>query len=269
MNFIYPVLAEASPGVVYAFAVSDLVGKLIVVVLLVISVWAWWVMVDKGLGLFRAVKMSGRFLHSFTTRENIVGALQEAQHLPCPLSSIYMVGLEKLLSCYFDSPEQAARFIGRIGVNPASAGMGGEAAPEQRRLSGSQIEAIQTVMEREVSSQIMKFEEGVPALGTVVSLAPFLGLLGTVWGVMMAFCAVAIAGKPDFAALAPGVSGALLTTVAGLFVAIPSLLGYNWLVKASRKLTVYMDNFTEDFMAKVKNEQLSTASARRPGDRAE
>jgi biopolymer transport protein TolQ len=90
----------------------------------------------------------------------------------------------------------------------------------------------------------------------MVSLSPFLGLFGTVWGVMMAFCGIAAAGKPDFFALAPGVAGALLTTVAGLVVAIPSLVGYNMLNGSIRQLTNMMDNFTEEFMVRLKLEQL-------------
>ena len=72
----------------------------------------------------------------------------------------------------------------------------------------------------------------------------------------MAFCGIAAAGKSDFAALAPGVAGALLTTVAGLVVAIPSLVGYNLLTGMIRNLTVTMDNFTEQFMVCVKLSQL-------------
>ena len=73
---------------------------------------------------------------------------------------------------------------------------------------------------------------------------------------MMAFCGIAAAGKADFTALAPGVAGALLTTVAGLLVAIPSLVGYNLLTGIIRNLTVQMDNFAEEFMVKIKLEQL-------------
>lgn len=73
----------------------------------------------------------------------------------------------------------------------------------------------------------------------------------------MAFCGIAVAGKSDFTALAPGVAGALLTTVAGLVVAIPSLVGYNLLTGTIRNLTVTMDNFTEQFMVCVKLSQLN------------
>ena len=100
-------------------------------------------------------------------------------------------------------------------------------------------------------------EERIGMLATAVSLAPFLGLFGTVWGVMIAFCGVASAGSANIQALAPGVAGALLTTVAGLVVAIPSLVGYNFLTQMIRKITVSMDNFSESFMARLKLEQLT------------
>ena len=77
---------------------------------------------------------------------------------------------------------------------------------------------------------------------------------------MMAFCGIAAAGKSDFTALAPGVAGALLTTVAGLVVAIPSLIGYNILTSTVRGITVTMDNFTEEFMVRLKLEQLQLNS---------
>ena len=99
-------------------------------------------------------------------------------------------------------------------------------------------------------------ETRIGLLATLVSLSPFCGLFGTVWGVMMAFCQMAIAGDPDIKKLAPGVGGALLTTVAGLVVAIPSLVGYNILTGMIRNLAVQMDNFTEAFMVRIKLEQL-------------
>ena len=73
---------------------------------------------------------------------------------------------------------------------------------------------------------------------------------------MLAFCGIAAAGKSDFTALAPGVAGALLTTVAGLVVAIPSLVGYNLLTSTIRNITIRMDNFTDEFLVRVKLEQL-------------
>ena len=101
--------------------------------------------------------------------------------------------------------------------------------------------------------------QAMGAVSALVSVSPFCGLFGTVWGVMLAFCGIAAAGKSDFSALAPGVAGALLTTVAGLVVAIPSLIGYNLLTSTIRNIATQLDNFSDEFMARIKLEQLSIA----------
>ena len=168
------------------------------------------------------------------------GLIREGLNNPGPLASVYSAGVEKLQEFYQKSSGAAP---GIHGIAPC-------------KLSDAQYNAIEAVLEREISSQIQEMETHVNILATLVSLSPFCGLFGTVWGVMMAFCGIAVAGKPDFTALAPGVAGALLTTVAGLIVAIPSLVGYNCLTSAIRTMTVTMDNFTEEFMVRIKLEQL-------------
>jgi len=88
----------------------------------------------------------------------------------------------------------------------------------------------------------------MPIIATVTTAAPFLGLLGTVWGVMDSFGGMAVTGNPTLTAVAPGISAALLTTVFGLFVAIPSLAGYNLLHVMLRKEIVGMDNFVQELV---------------------
>jgi biopolymer transport protein ExbB/TolQ len=90
-------------------------------------------------------------------------------------------------------------------------------------------------------------------LSTAVSGAPFLGLLGTVWGVMDAFGGIARAGTPNLAAMAPGVSGALITTVIGLLVAIPAMFGYNFLVVSLRTVTVQAENFAAELASEIEH----------------
>jgi biopolymer transport protein TolQ len=99
----------------------------------------------------------------------------------------------------------------------------------------------------------MTMEERLGLLGSIVSAAPFLGLLGTVWGVMIAFCGMAVQGKADINAIAPGVSGALLTTVVGLLVAIPALIGFNLLTNKIKKLTIDLDNAAEQLLGLLKS----------------
>jgi biopolymer transport protein TolQ len=111
-------------------------------------------------------------------------------------------------------------------------------------------------MEESVSDQIVALEDKIIFLMTSVSISPFLGLFGTVWGIMLAFTEMAQAGKPDISTLAPGISGALLTTVLGLVVAIPSLIGYNYITFYIKQITVFMDNFVEETLAKYEMERV-------------
>lgn len=248
MSFSLSLLAATGPGVYYAYQNSDSFGKAIVVVLILLSVVTWTIMIDKGIALHRSRKCAYRFGAFFRgNSHNLANPTlrREADRIAGPTSAIYNAGVEKLLDFYEEQSRTESITTG--GIVPC-------------KLSEAQINAIEAVLEREVSLQIQELETRIGTLGTMVSLSPFLGLFGTVWGVMMAFCGIAVAGKPDFTALAPGVAGALLTTIAGLVVAIPSLLGYNSLNASIRTTTVAMENFTDEFMARLKLEQLKISS---------
>ena len=245
-------MAAESPGVYYAFKNSDGVGQAIVVFLVLIgSVITWTVMIDKAIALYRAKRLCNRFDALFREygEENMMSMqlIREAERNSGPVAAIYSAGMEKLLDFYAMEAEKSGEYSPR-GV------------PKVCKLSDAQYNAVEAVLEREISTQLKELETRIGLLATMVSLSPFCGLFGTVWGVMMAFCGVAAAGKPDFMALAPGVAGALLTTVAGLIVAIPALIGYNWLSNWIRQLTVQMDNFTEEFLVAVKLSQLKVSA---------
>ncbi len=87
--------------------------------------------------------------------------------------------------------------------------------------------------------------------GVTVSASPLLGLLGTVWGVLDSFTQMALQGVANLSAVAPGIASALLTTVVGLLVAIPSSIGYNMLIAKIRTMAVQMDNYADEFMAQL------------------
>ena len=89
---------------------------------------------------------------------------------------------------------------------------------------------------------------------TLIALCPVLGLLGTVWGVMDAFSGMADSGSAALSAVAPGISGALLTTIIGLIVALPSMIGYNLLSSKIRFIAVQMDNFSQELISRIGNE---------------
>lgn len=224
----------------YAFSQSDWFGRFIVILLCFISVYAWTVMVDKYLSLNKAHKNDTRFLKSFSKGTTILEAYPEAQRSKGPVASVYLSGADKLLYL--------------LGVKKESVILLGRQKKLPRQLTLLETEIIRNTMEYKVSLEILKLEDRLDALATAVSVSPFFGLLGTVWGVMVAFCGMAAKNTADISALAPGVSGALLTTVVGLLVAIPSLIGYNILTNYIRQLTVDMENFTMELESMLKLE---------------
>lgn len=121
------------------------------------------------------------------------------------------------------------------------------------KISPAQMGAVQAAMERAVGETALGLESQMILLATAVSGAPFLGLLGTVWGVMDTFTDVAVAGSPNLTTMAPGVSGALITTVMSLCVAIPAMFGYNFLVTSIRSLVVEMDNFAAELASEFEH----------------
>ena len=229
MSFAGDFIMVASAGdVLYAFERSDIVGQAIVVFLFVGSVFAWTIMIEKALALRKAKKATLEFARAFRGESSIDRLTALARGLEGPVPTVFKQGVAKL-----------AEFQG--------AGRSGG-----RELSTVETEAVRSALERAVADQILQLEDRIGYLAIAVSSCPFFGLFGTVWGVMVAFCGMASKGRADIAAIAPGVSGALLTTVVGLLVAIPSLIGYNLLTNTIRQLTVQMDNFVEEFMARIK-----------------
>ena len=121
------------------------------------------------------------------------------------------------------------------------------------KISPAQMGAVNAAMERAVGETALELESQMILLATAVSGSPFLGLLGTVWGVMDTFTDVAVAGSPNIATMAPGVSGALITTVMSLCVAIPAMFGYNFLVTSIRGIIVEMDNFAAELASEFEH----------------
>ena len=128
--------------------------------------------------------------------------------------------------------------------------------PGQARLTLKGMEHIKRTLESAVARESIKLESGLILLASAVSGGPFLGLLGTVWGVMDTFAMVGQQQSAALETMAPGVSAALITTVAGLVVAIPSMFGYNFLVHSLRVRTVELDNFAQELVSKMETEYL-------------
>lgn len=126
------------------------------------------------------------------------------------------------------------------------------------------INHVENAIQRAVNQTTLYYESKMVLLGSIVTGAPFLGLLGTVWGVMDAFGGIAMESNAQIQTLAPGVSGALLTTVAGLLVAIPSVFGYNFLLTRTKMMIAELETFASLLADRIEWEALSEKEAKTP-----
>jgi biopolymer transport protein TolQ len=213
-------------------------AKVIIAILAVFSIFAWSIMASKAMQMRRAKKLNRLFDAEFRHQHHVMDIFdRRVQVVDCPLFMVYQEGCKEM-EIRLRAPDG--------GRKPA--------------ISIKSMEHIKRTLEGAVAQQSLRLESGLIMLAIAVSGAPFLGLLGTVWGVMDAFAGIAESaargGRADLAAMAPGVSAALITTVAGLLVAIPSMFGYNWLVHNLRVLTVELDNYAQELVSKMETEYL-------------
>jgi biopolymer transport protein TolQ len=225
----------------YALSESSVPGKVIVLLLFIGSIIAWSIMVSKYIELRRAARSSERFLKLYEAESHPVALyLKRTVPMSSPLSRVYEAGCGAI-----------GRELELLEESPYELKLQG-LADSSVDLSASQIQTISDLGDRVVNGEILRLERHMMMLATAVSAAPFLGLLGTVWGVMDGFGAMAKEGAATLSAVAPGISAALLTTVVGLLVALPSSVGYNLLIERIRGLTVLIDNFSQEFNSSVR-----------------
>lgn len=225
----------ANSELLYVWEKATPEGKAIIGILVVFSIFAWSVMAGKVLQMRRATKLNLYFDKEFRAQKHVLDIHdRRLQVTDCPLFMVYQAGCREL-----DTRLRA-----------------GGAEMRKRLVSLKGMEHVKRTLERTVAQQSLKLESGLILLAIAVSGAPFLGLLGTVWGVMSTFSYIAMAGKADLKTMAPGVSAALVTTVAGLLVAIPSMFGYNWLVHTLRVQTVELDNFAQELTSNMETEYM-------------
>ena len=219
----------------YVWSQATPEGKAIIFCLLIFSIVAWSVMIAKEVQLRRAKNLNQLFNTEYRTQKNVLDVFdRRVQADGCPMFMVYQAG-----SLELDARLKNADGNGR-----------------KKYVSLKGMEHVKRSMENMVAQESLKLESGLILLAIAVSGAPFLGLLGTVWGVMSTFGHIAQQGVATMAAMAPGVSAALITTVAGLLVAIPSMFAYNWLVHTLRVLTVELDNFAQELVSKMETEYL-------------
>lgn len=208
---------------------AGITARLVLLILLVASLFSWAILYQK-LRTFAIIREhSAKFLQGFRSSARLPdpkGLTTGASG--SPLAAIYAAGFHELM--------------GQV-----SSGGG-----EPRRVKS--MNAIHVVMQLVAAEEIHKMEKWMSWLATIGSVTPFIGLFGTVVGVMDAFMGLGTAGAASLRAVAPGIAEALITTAAGLFAAIPAVIGYNHFLHQIKDAATRMHNFAAEFSAQVEKQ---------------
>jgi biopolymer transport protein TolQ len=205
---------------------SGPVAKTVLLILLIFSVLSWAIILSKWASLRRARTQSGRFLRAFRKAQRLqdVAAVSE-QFKPSPLVPVFENGFQ-----------------------------------EFRR--GQNLVAVQRATQIASSEELTRLERRLPWLATTGAVTPFIGLFGTVWGIIDAFHGLGNAGAATLRAVAPGISEALITTAAGLFAAIPAVIAYNQFTHHMREFGARMDDFSLELLNVLERSGVISAEVR-------
>jgi biopolymer transport protein TolQ len=213
-------------------------GKLVLLVLLGFSVVSWAIIIHKWRLMRRIKRETHMFREIFAESDNLsVVYAATKQYHASPLAHMFAVGYAELRA-HLPAKMAARRRNGLsddLHEEPAH-------APET-----FDVERFQRMLSLIASEESLRLERLLPFLATTGSATPFIGLFGTVWGVMNAFHGIGLRGSASLAIVAPGISEALIATAAGLAAAIPAVIAYNYFVSQLRVIAIEMENFASEF----------------------
>lgn len=264
MEFTFtPMFANALQ---FAFDKATTEGKVTICMLAVVSLFSWTVIIQKARQLYRAQKMSRKFYAAYrSTRDPLEVFNKSDAFSGAPAFEVYVAGAEELAYHLKNNPVT----VKARPRSPSSAGQPMAALEANTdffarsmvtKISQASLESVKVVLERAVSAQALSLEKGMIILSTAVAGGPFIGLLGTVWGVMETFSGIARVQAASLTAMAPGVAGALIATVVGLFVAIPAMFAYNYMITTIRAITQEVDNFTAEYATAIEHAYVDNRS---------
>ena len=222
-------------------------GWVVIIVLAVMFVVAVWVMISKTLLLLRMEKANGLFVEAFSHMSRGLAELDETSG-----ATQHAGAMDKLAKQLEEFKNSSLYHIYHVGVTELKhrfpAVKEGHTFPE---ISERSMNAVRASLDAQLTRESHKLNKAMVLLTIAISGGPFLGLLGTVVGVMITFAAIAAAGDVNVNAIAPGIAAALVATVAGLAVAIPALFGYNYLTIKIKQISTDMHVFVDEFVTKM------------------
>lgn len=208
------------------FLQADIIVKLVMIGLLLASIWTWTIIVSFAVKIGGIAKKSDRFEQSFSKADNVDKFYEDHGKSSLPMAKVLTSGVREWRRSTARGP------IDREGT--------------RQRLA--------TAMNTTIAHEVDKMADRLNFLATVGSVAPFVGLFGTVWGIMRSFSAIAAEQNSSLAVVAPGIAEALFATAIGLFAAIPAVIAYNRFSHRLNKIEARMGRFADGFHATLSRE---------------
>ncbi|MCB2184552.1 MAG: protein TolQ [Desulfobulbaceae bacterium] len=216
---------------------AGLMVKFVMLLLLFFSIMSWYIVFQKQMLFNKVRKESEDFLANFWASKNLAEAYRSALELTyCPEAAIFKSGYAELQK------------IGKSKIND-------EKRTLEMRLAG--MDNLKRVLQKASITETALLTKSLSFLATTGSATPFIGLFGTVWGIMASFKEIGVRGSASLAVVAPGISEALVATAAGLAVAIPAVVFYNFYANQVEDFEGNMENFSADFLNLVERDLIS------------
>jgi biopolymer transport protein ExbB/TolQ len=258
-------LANIAPkAIVFASKHLTNEGLYTIIALLFVSIFSWTVIITKARQLIRAKKMAKKFFAEYRANRDPMEIFRSQKEFEgAPAYELYRTGAEEVAYHLKNNPVEIVAVRSVLGGNNGPGALAQTdmlARSISTKISRASFDSVQVALESAASSEALSLEKGMIILSTAVAGGPFIGLFGTVWGVMETFSGIGLAGAASLTAMAPGVAAALLATVAGLSVAIPAMFAYNYMVTTIRGITQELDAFSAEYVTALEHKYVDNRS---------
>jgi biopolymer transport protein TolQ len=231
---------------------AGVVVQAVMLILLFFSVSSWAIILIKSRYIKRAVKQSAEFTEFFWKSRDLSNAFAKAKQLHgSPLARIFRIGYVELKKTSQSSSHPKG----------TSSQAAGDSMPFNTRFVGT--DNVKRALRRAINTEMTRMTQMVPFLATTGNTAPFIGLFGTVWGIMNSFSGIGQRGSASLAVVAPGISEALVATAAGLAAAIPAVIAFNYFMNRIRIVETELQSFSADFLNIIERDILRIERRRR------
>ncbi|RJQ70947.1 MAG: protein TolQ [Desulfobacteraceae bacterium] len=238
-------MLQSDMDIIHVIGSAGLMVKFVLLLLLGFSVTSWAIIIIKWLYINRAFRESTRFTEYFWKSRDLASAYAKAKQMTgCPVARIFRIGYVELK---------------KISQSGRGVELSEEAGPMTGRISGG--ENVKRALRRAINTETTRMTQMVPFLATTGNTTPFIGLFGTVWGIMNSFHGIGKLGSASLAVVAPGISEALIATAAGLAVAIPAVIAFNFFMQKIRVVESELISFSADFLNIIERDILTGTHA--------